>query len=96
MAPSATTNPRSSMVTPASAVTSPSVRDAGPPTHYGVDTQLLAVAEGDEGATGCRGSVAWSVTPALTSILRFLNERATVRTTSSSHPLRMVGRARRW
>ena len=33
------------------------------------------------------------VTPALTSILRFLNDRATVRTTSSSHPLRMVGSA---
>ena len=35
----------------------------------------------------------WSCTPVFTSIPRFLKERATVRTMSSSQPLRMVGRA---
>ena len=43
---SATTNPRSSMVTPASSATRPSVRgSAADRDHHGLDGQLLALAE---------------------------------------------------
>ncbi len=95
MVASATTNPRSSIVTPASGATRPSVRGRRPTETTTASTASFP--SSPKATTVPRpdgsGVCPCSVTPALTSIPRFLNERATVRTTSSSQPLRIVGRA---
>ena len=95
MVASATTNPRSSITTPVPGASRPSVRGRRPTETTTASTASFSPSPNATTVPRPDGSGVWpcSCTPALTSIPRFRNDRATVLTTSSSQPLRMVGRA---